>query len=142
MKVSQKKDIHLVFNLDDERQSKALEIFIAQSTPRKRTEFVANAILAYQNNAEIARMVASEIIRNSGGTRHPIAKSASVTPAGKTGRPRGRPPKQRPALPQTPPPTENSLSSATQASGMSTQPLRQADKDNQDLLKEIMESFG
>lgn len=140
--VSEKKDVHLLFNLDDERQRAALELFLEQSTPRRRTDFIVDAILAYNNNLEIARLVAAEIKAAGPSKKTAISSMQSAANSGKTGRPRGRPPKQKPAPDTIQPAPEPGLSSASRVEATSPQLPRTADEDNQSLLRAIQESFG
>ena len=135
--VSEKKDVHLLFNLDDERQRAALELFLEQSTPRRRTDFIVDAILAYNNNLEIARLVAAGPSKKTA-----ISSMQSAANSGKAGRPRGRPPKQKPAPDTIQPAPEPGLSSASRVEATSPQLPRTADEDNQSLLRAIQESFG
>ena len=135
-------DVHLLFNMEDERHRTAYELFLNQSSPRKRSDFIIDAILAYQNNAEIAKLIASEIM-TSGATKKP--REPRTTPASgkaRTGRPRGRPPKNRPADTTPQPNPSVGLTSAIAEAATPQQPAATTDVDNHDLLKAIQESFG
>lgn len=138
-----KKDIHLLFNMDDERHRTAYQRLIEQSSARTRSDFMIEAILAYQNNAELARMIVEEIAKSGVSVRKPTSPKVTAAPTtGKPGRPRGRPPKPKPELPEVQPAQPTGLSSVPTPASTTPQMPQEADGDNQSLLKAIQESFG
>ena len=132
-------EIHLHFDLSDNLERQAYELLTTQSTPRKRSEFLVSVISAYQNNIEIAKLIA-EILAQGGST-----KFNSLLPGQQPiKRKRGRPPKNpSPPIPQASetqvvlPPAKNEPAPKKQ-----TQPAEAGEDNSNELLGEILSTFG
>ena len=145
MKQAQKKEIHLQFDLDDERQRQAYELLMEKSSSRKRTDFISDAILATHNNSEIARLMADIIASELKAGRKP-AQNASLSgdPTTVSRRPRGRPRKNPIETVETIPAPQPVLSPAVEKAAAITEQSKPAvgeDKNNI-LLDEILSAFG
>ena len=113
-------DLHIKFDLSDETQARAYNILTQNTSPRGRSVYIADCIIARSDMEHMARLVvkqlaaeqpATDMVKEQPPQPNDEQKQASSTTGGRRGRPPGAKNKQKLAPKEQP--SSNSLPTAT-----------------------------